>query len=122
MTTGLASRKATDPRKSERDTMKKYVPDNEIRAEIRSLLVRQRVDQWRLQVRVSSGMVRITGELVFLRGSDPTPPYLVENLERALYQSEGVKNATLDVTNWSKTSGEWKLLTTGTAHAVALAV
>lgn len=100
--------------------MKKYVPDNEIRAEIRSLLVRQRVDQWRLQVRVSSGIVRITGELVFLRGSDPTPPYLVDNLERALYQTPGVKNSTLDVTNWSKASGEWKLLTNSSAHAIVL--
>jgi len=101
--------------------MKKYVPDNEIRAEIRSLLVRQRVDQWRLQVRVSSGMVRITGELIFLRGSDPTPPHLVENLERSLYQSAGVKNASIDVTNWSKASGQWKLLTAHAGHAIALA-
>ena len=101
--------------------MKKYAPDNEIRAEIRSLMVRQRVDQWRLQVRVTNGMVRVTGELVFLRGSDPTPPYLVANFERALMQTDGVKNATLDVTNWSHASGDWKLLTTGTAHAVALA-
>jgi hypothetical protein len=102
--------------------MKKYVPDNEIRAEVRSLMVRQRVDQWRLQVRVTNGMVRITGELVFLRGSDPTPPYLVDNFERALAQTAGVKNATLDVANWSKASGEWKLLGATMAGAVALAV
>jgi len=101
--------------------MKKYVPDNEIRAEIRSLMVRQRVDQWRLQVRVSSGIVRITGELVFLRGSDPTPPYLVDNFERALTQTAGVKNATLDVTNWSHASGEWKLLTVSAGNAISLA-
>ena len=87
----------------------KYVPDNEIRAEVRSLLVRQRVDQWRLQIRVTSGMVRITGELVFLRGSDPTPPALVEGLERALTSTTGVKHVSIDVTNWKKPSGgEWK--------------
>ncbi|MEQ1892647.1 MAG: hypothetical protein ABL998_08910 [Planctomycetota bacterium] len=101
--------------------MKKFVPDNEIRAEIRSLMVRQRVDQWRLQVRVTNGMVRITGELIFLRGSDPTPPYLVENFERALYQSAGVKNATLDVTNWSKMSGSWQLLTVSAGNAAVMA-
>ena len=89
----------------------KHVPDNEIRAEVRSLLVRQRVDQWRLQVRVSGGLVRITGELVFLRGSDPTPPSLVEALERALGATAGVKHATLEVSNWRKPSGgEWKLV------------
>lgn len=89
----------------------KYVPDNEIRAEVRSLLVRQRVDQWRLQVRVSGGLVRVTGELIFLRGSDPTPPALVEGLERALSSSPGVKHATLEVSNWKKPSGgEWKLV------------
>jgi hypothetical protein len=89
----------------------KHVADNEIRAEVRSLLVRQRVDQWRLQVRVSGGIVRITGELVFLRGSDPTPPSLVEGLERSLCSTSGVKHATLDVSNWRKPSGgEWKLV------------
>ena len=100
--------------------MKKFVPDNEIRAEVRSLLVRQRVDQWRLQVRVANGTVRVTGELVFLRGSDPTPPSLVEILERSLNSTVGVKNATLDVTNWSRSSGEWKLLQHLGAHAVAV--
>lgn len=89
----------------------KHVPDNEIRAEVRSLLVRQRVDQWRVQVRVTNGMVRITGELIFLRGSDPTPPSLVEGLERSLNTSAGVKHATLEVSNWKKPSGgEWKLI------------
>jgi hypothetical protein len=89
----------------------KHVPDNEIRAEVRSLLVRQRVDQWRLQVRVTNGIVRVTGELVFLRGSDPTPPALVEALERSLNTTAGVKRATLEVSNWSKPSGgEWKLI------------
>jgi hypothetical protein len=101
--------------------MKQHVPDNEIRAELRSLLVRQRVDQWRLQVRVANGMVRVTGELVFLRGSDPTPPYLVEILERSLHTTAGVKAATIDVTNWSKGSGEWKLIANAGVHAVALA-
>lgn len=89
----------------------KYVADNEIRAEVRSLLVRQRVDQWRLQVRVAGGIVRITGELIFLRGSDPTPPSLVEGLERALNTTTGVKHTTIDVSNWRKPSGgEWKLI------------
>ena len=89
----------------------KHVPDNEIRADVRSLLVRQRVDQWRLQVRVTGGIVRVTGELVFLRGSDPTPPALVEALERALGATAGVKHATLEVSNWRKPSGgEWKLV------------
>lgn len=89
----------------------KHVPDNEIRAEVRSLLVRQRVDQWRLQVRVTNGFVRITGDLVFLRGSDPTPPALVEALERSLNTTTGVKHATLEVSNWRKSSGsEWKLV------------
>src|SRR5688572_22059789 len=89
----------------------KYVADNEIRAEVRSLLVRQRVDQWRLQVRVTGGIVRINGELVFLRGSDPTPPSLVEGLERALSAVTGVKHATIEVSNWKKPSGgEWKLV------------
>jgi hypothetical protein len=100
----------------------KHVPDNEIRAEIRSLLVRQRVDQWRLQVRVGAGVVRITGELVFLRGSDPTPPALVEALERALCSTQGVKRATLDVSNWKKPSGgEWKLIETTRSPALATA-
>lgn len=101
----------------------KYVADNEIRAEVRSLLVRQRVDQWRLQVRVSGGMVRINGELVFLRGSDPTPPSLVEALERALCTTTGVKHVSIDVSNWKKPSGgEWKLVedrTTALAGAAA---
>jgi hypothetical protein len=89
----------------------KYVHDNEIRAEVRSVLVRQRVDQWRLLVRVSGGIVRITGELVFLRGSDPTPPSLVEALERALNATTGVKNTTIDVSNWKRPfGGEWKLI------------
>ena len=101
--------------------MKKYIPDNEIRAEIRSLLVRQRVDQWRMQVRVANGVVRVTGELIFLRGSDPTPPCLVENLERSLSTTAGVKNVTLDVSNWSKGSGEWKLIGQVAAHALAVA-
>lgn len=87
----------------------KPAPDNEIRAEVRSLLVRQRVDQWRLQVRVAGGIVRITGELIFLRGSDPTPPSLVEGLERALNTTAGVKHTSIDVSNWRKPSGgEWK--------------
>ncbi|MSR62725.1 MAG: hypothetical protein EXS08_09820 [Planctomycetes bacterium] len=98
----------------------KHVADNEIRAEVRSLLVRQRVDQWRLQVRVSGGMVRINGELVFLRGSDPTPPSLVEGLERALSSTAGVKYVSIDVTNWKKPGGgEWKLIE---QRAPALAV
>ena len=98
----------------------KFAADNEIRAEVRSLLVRQRVDQWRLQVRVSAGMVRINGELVFLRGSDPTPPALVEGLERALSATTGVKHVSIDVTNWKKPSGgEWKLVE---QRAPALAV
>ena len=98
----------------------KHVADNEIRAEVRSLLVRQRVDQWRLQVRVSGGIVRINGELVFLRGSDPTPPALVEGLERALSTTTGVKHVSIDVTNWKKPSGgEWKLIE---QRAPALAV
>jgi hypothetical protein len=89
----------------------KHIADNEIRAEVRSLLVRQRVDQWRLQVRVAGGIVRITGELVFLRGSDPTPPALVEGLERALNGTPGVKHTTIEVSNWKKPSGgEWKLV------------
>jgi hypothetical protein len=89
----------------------KFVNDNEIRAEVRSLLVRQRVDQWRVQVRVSAGMVRITGELVFLRGSDPTPPSLVEALERSLNTTAGVKHTMIEVSNWKKPSGgEWKLV------------
>jgi len=101
----------------------KHVPDNEIRAEVRSLLVRQRVDQWRLQVRVTNGMVRITGELIFLRGSDPTPPYLVEALERSLNTSAGVKHATLEVSNWKKPSGgEWKLVEERVTALAAVAV
>jgi hypothetical protein len=100
----------------------KHVPDNEIRAEIRSLLVRQRVDQWRLQVRVAGGIVRITGELVFLRGSDPTPPSLVETLERSLLKTGGVKHATLEVSNWRKPSGgEWKLVEERIPAAMAMA-
>jgi len=101
--------------------MKKYVPDNEIRAEVRSLLVRQRVDQWRVQVRVSNGMVRITGELVFLRGSDPTPPCLVENLERSLNTTSGVKHASIDVVNWNKGSGDWQQVENVGAQAMAVA-
>ena len=101
----------------------KHAPDNEIRAEVRSLLVRQRVDQWRLQVRVTNGMVRITGELIFLRGSDPTPPYLVEALERSLNTSAGVKHATLEVSNWRKPSGgEWKLVEERVTALAAAAV
>ena len=88
----------------------KNVPDHEIRAEVRSLLVRHRADLWRLQVRVNNGLVRITGELVFLRGSDPTPPSFVEHLERSLNCSPGVKRASLDVTNWTRTTGEWQPL------------
>jgi len=89
----------------------KHLSDNEIRSEVRSLLVRQRVDQWRLQVRVSAGMVRITGDLVFLRGSDPTPPSLVDALERALCTIPGVKRTLLEVANWRKPSGgEWQLV------------
>jgi len=89
----------------------KHVPDNEIRAEIRSLLVRHRADLWRLQVRVTNGVVRINGDLVFLRGSDPTPPSFVEHLERSLNCSPGVKRASLDVTNWVRgISGEWQPL------------
>src|SRR5262249_22408309 len=115
------SEKSRAERAERDDTMKKHVPDNEIRAEVRSLLVRQRVDQWRMQVRVANGMVRVTGELIFLRGSDPTPPYLVENLERSLNSAPGVKHATLDVTNWSKLSGEWKVTSVVGASALASA-
>jgi hypothetical protein len=98
----------------------KTIADNEIRSEIRSLLVRQRVDQWRVQVRVSSGMVRITGELVFLRGSDPTPPALVEGLERALMSSKGVKHVSIEVSNWKKPGGgEWKAVETRVAALAA---
>ena len=101
----------------------KHVADNELRAEIRSLLVRQRVDQWRMQVRVSGGIVRITGDLIFLRGSDPTPPSLVEGLERSLNTSAGVKHATLEVSNWKKPSGgEWKLVEERVTALAAAAV
>jgi hypothetical protein len=99
----------------------KHQSDNEIRSEVRSLLVRQRVDQWRLQVRVSCGLVRITGELVFLRGSDPTPPSLVEGLERSLMALSGVRQTQIEVSNWKKPSGgEWKLVETR-APAIAVA-
>lgn len=97
----------------------KTVADNEIRSEVRSLLVRQRVDQWRVQVRVNGGMVRITGELVFLRGSDPTPPALVDALERSLLSMKGVKYVSLEVSNWKKPGGgEWKAVE-GRATALA---
>jgi hypothetical protein len=86
----------------------KNVPDSEIRSEVRSILVRNRVDQWRLQVRVSSGIVRVTGDLVFLRGADPTPPSLVEALERSLQTSPGVRRAILEVSNWKNSGGRWQ--------------
>jgi hypothetical protein len=101
----------------------KNVPDNEIRAEVRSVLVRQRVDQWRLQVRVCGGIVRITGELIFLRGSDPTPPSLVDALERALSTTAGVKNTLIDVSNWKKPyGGDWKLVEERVPALAAMAV
>lgn len=86
----------------------KQVSDSEIRSEVRSILVRNRVDHWRLQVRVSSGIVRLTGDLVFLRGAEPTPPALVEALERNLQGTAGVRRAILEVSNWSRSGGQWQ--------------
>ena len=87
------------------------VADTEIRSEIRSLLVRHRVDLWRLQVRITSGTVRVTGELNYLGGSHDAPTMLVENLEREVGRTRGVKRAYLDFSNWSRlTSGEWQPL------------
>ncbi len=88
----------------------KHVPDTEVRSEIRSLLVRHRVDLWKLQVRVTSGTVRITGELCYLGSSYPNAPTtLVEGLERELIRSPGVKHTSFDLTNWNRlATGEWK--------------
>jgi hypothetical protein len=83
-------------------------PDTEIRSEVRSLLVQHRVDAWRLQVRVTSGTVRISGELSFLGGSQPQG-LLVESIERDLSATQGVKRAFLELSNWKRNAGgEWK--------------
>ena len=85
-------------------------PDTEIRSEVRSLLVQHRVDAWRLQVRVTSGTVRINGELSFLGGSQPQG-MLVESIERDLAATQGVRRAFLELSNWKRSAGgEWKVL------------
>ncbi len=98
----------------------KHVPDNEIRSEVRSLMVRHRVDQWRLQVRVTSGTVRISGELCYLGGAYfNTPGSLVEGLERDVTLSPGVKHAFFDLSNWTRlTTGEWQPLERLGEHAL----
>ena len=88
-----------------------HVADTEIRSEIRSLLTRHRVDQQRLQVRITSGTVRVSGELAY-HGSvvnGGLAPATIEALEHEVMRARGVKNAFFDLVNWRRLStGEWQ--------------
>lgn len=87
-----------------------HVADTEIRSEIRSLLTRHRVDQQRLQVRITSGTVRMSGELAYHgSGIQGMGPASLEALEHDVCLARGVKNAYFDLVNWRRLStGAWE--------------
>ncbi len=84
-----------------------HVPDIELRSEIRSLLVRHRVDLQRLQVRVTSGTVRMCGEVSYHGGQ--AQPASLDALETEVTSMRGVKHLYLDLYNWRRIeTGEWR--------------
>jgi hypothetical protein len=89
------------------------VPDTEIRSEVRALLSRHRIDLQRIQFRIASGTVRVSGELAYHGGAGATfqrmPTSALEALEHDLAVTRGVKHTYFDLSNWHRlSSGEWE--------------
>jgi hypothetical protein len=85
--------------------------DTKIRSELRALFSRYRVDQQRFRVRVTTGTVRLTGELLYhgSHSSQPMAGEAVENFTRDLGALRGVRHAFFDLYNWRRLStGQWE--------------
>ena len=87
------------------------VSDNEIRSDIRSLMARHRIDMQRMQVRITNGVVRMTGELLYHSGYAflMVPSSAIESFEQDLRTVRGIKRTYIDLSNWRQLpSGQWK--------------
>ncbi len=87
------------------------VSDTEIRAEIRSLLIQNRFDIQRVKVRITSGTVRISGDLVYVGAMHMgnVSGAVMHVFERDVAQTRGVKHTYFDLRNWQRLStGEWQ--------------
>ena len=86
------------------------VPDTEVRSDIRAILARHRIDMQQVQYRVTGGIVRLCGELLYLGGRGQAVELgVVEALERDLAAARGVRDVYFDLRNWQLLSpGGWR--------------
>ena len=90
--------------------MIKLVSDTDIRAEVRSHLVRHRIDIQRAQFRVHNGTVRVSGEMFHLGGHEqPITLGVIESLERDIVGTQGVRHTFFELENWRRLdTGQWE--------------
>jgi hypothetical protein len=90
--------------------MIKQVSDTDIRAEVRSHLVRHRIDLQRAQFRVHNATVRVSGEIFHLGGQEqPVTLGLIESLERDIAGTSGVRHTFFELKNWRRLdTGQWE--------------
>jgi len=85
--------------------------DTDIRTDIRALLAQHRFDAQRVQMRISGGIVRVSGELIYVGNQylGNVSGAVVDVFERAIKRLRGVKRAHFQLDNWRRLStGEWE--------------
>lgn len=91
--------------------MQAILSDTQIRANLRTVLARHRVDLNRTSFSCSRGVVRMLGELCRHGATAGKPVEMgeVEALERELQSVKGVSRVHFDLLNWRRLStGEWQ--------------
>lgn len=87
----------------------KTVSDTQIRAKLRSIVARYRLDPQRMTVRITRGTMRFAGSLLLLgRPEERVSLAVVEAFEREAARLPGVEMLYFDLDNWRRMgTGEW---------------
>jgi hypothetical protein len=85
-----------------------------VRAEVRSILSRNRIELALLRVGVFGNAVRLQGVLRRVAGLPELTHEALENMEREVRRIPGVRRVEMHLANWLRQDSEWK--PTGTAE------
>jgi hypothetical protein len=83
--------------------------DKDIAAAVRKLLVKNWVDVSKVRMRVTSGLLTLTGTIEKVYGAEggPVDPKFLSAVDHALQGVKGLRRVRFQFTNWTKDGGEW---------------
>jgi hypothetical protein len=83
--------------------------DTEITAAVRKVLVKHWVDVSRIRIRVTRGVLILTGTIDKIYGAEggPVDRSFLSSLDQGLQAVKGLRRIRYQFGNWAKDGGEW---------------